>query len=718
MVFNIGSLFGDNDLNNMISRVDTIVSTLEKNKSPNVEIKDNSSNAINEFINSSREKDSDEGTLEKLLENIGIPAQRSNRYRIYDEMYSSVQLIKNIIRVYVSNILQKDVITGKSIVYIESPEFKTDSSSIKKYKKLSQSIINTFKIEKSLNEKLVHDLLRYGDHYIEIIDLLNDVANLPTSFQGSHNININDIGTGNVSNDKILTDHDEFKFISEQFEYINLRLKNNGNISESEKNTKLNDCISLFVDCLVEFNDVSSSNTDVHMHLTKSNMNLDMLYESEQSNNTIDGFEEQQLNRILLRFHSPKNMVVLTTSHNNNIIGYVEVQEHKSIEVTPGVGMQFASIIKQVSAISKNKNEDHSSLIRRIIHQMINKLIVKLKIPELNSDDKNKKAVQREYENLIHQKIGDELYFTIKRLYFESDQHKDKEKIKKINIRFIPSDRIVPLSLNPIEYSPYGTSIIDPLIYPGKLYLLSQLTNIVMKLSRAALIRKWTVETGPREQHTNLIQKLKRELRNQRITVDDITSFKSIPKILSDFKDMIILTKKGTKFVDVDIQSFGDPNIKIADLEDARRELIALSGVPAPYLGYNDVVDLREQLVHINITFATQIISIQSLINSGLGDLTDKISKILGHDEYPSKYITPALKPPVILLLQLLESTMSSIGNIQMSFQGSNIEYNPFYLLKKFVTSIDWDEFSKEAREYALFKKASMNPVEAEGGPM
>lgn len=54
------------------------------------------------------------------------------------------------------------------------------------------------------------------------------------------------------------------------------------------------------------------------------------------------------------------------------------------------------------------------------------------------------------------------------------------------------------------------------------------------------------------------MQKLKREIRNQRISIDDIVNFKAIPKILSDFKDMMILTKKGTKFVDVDVQSLGD----------------------------------------------------------------------------------------------------------------------------------------------------------------
>jgi len=59
-------------------------------------------------------------------------------------------------------------------------------------------------------------------------------------------------------------------------------------------------------------------------------------------------------------------------------------------------------------------------------------------------------------------------------------------------------------------------------------------------------------------------------------------SFKSVPKVLSDFKDVIIVSKKGQKFVDFELQSMHESSIKIADLEDQRKELIALSGVPAP----------------------------------------------------------------------------------------------------------------------------------------
>jgi hypothetical protein len=48
------------------------------------------------------------------------------------------------------------------------------------------------------------------------------------------------------------------------------------------------------------------------------------------------------------------------------------------------------------------------------------------------------------------------------------------------------------------------------------------------------------------------------------------------------FKDIVLLSKQSRRFLDVEVMQTGDPNIKTQDLEDIRRELIALSGVPAP----------------------------------------------------------------------------------------------------------------------------------------
>lgn len=66
-----------------------------------------------------------------------------------------------------------------------------------------------------------------------------------------------------------------------------------------------------------------------------------------------------------------------------------------------------------------------------------------------------------------------------------------------------------------------------------------------------------------------MIQRLKRELYNTRVSLSDLSSFKSIPKILSDFKDMFILTKGGQAQVDVSVESLGDPSINFWSLYTA-----------------------------------------------------------------------------------------------------------------------------------------------------
>jgi len=169
-------------------------------------------------------------------------------------------------------------------------------------------------------------------------------------------------------------------------------------------------------------------------------------------------------------------------------------------------------------------------------------------------------------------------------------------------------------------------------------------------------------------------------------------------------------------FLDVEVSQGGDTSIKIADLEDLRREIIALSGVPAPYLGYADQTELREQLVNINVSFANEVIALQGVINTGLNGLCDKICDIYDLKKGFAEYATLALKPPTILLLQLLEATVSSIGNVQQMFMGINIPMDPYYFLKQYLPSIDWMDFQQKAEQYELLQKAKMGGAEMGGG--
>lgn len=158
-------------------------------------------------------------------------------------------------------------------------------------------------------------------------------------------------------------------------------------------------------------------------------------------------------------------------------------------------------------------------------------------------------------------------------------------------------------------------------------------------------------------------------------------------------------------------------------LEDQRKDLIALSGVPAAFLGYQDHYELREQLIHTNIQFATTISSIQNTINVSMNDLMDRVSLDIGFNEPMSEYVKVSLVPPVSLILQLVESTITSVSNIQRVFMEMPIlkDADPTYLLRRYVPYIDWDDYLKEAKAFKLQKnvlkdRQSMDPNAGMGG--
>jgi len=121
-----------------------------------------------------------------------------------------------------------------------------------------------------------------------------------------------------------------------------------------------------------------------------------------------------------------------------------------------------------------------------------------------------------------------EVVNTLKKLIIETKKQDPKRNVyKKIKARFISIESMFQFGTQSPEFYPYGMSFIDPLVLQGKLYILSQLSNIIMKLSRAAPVRKWIIDVGPLQNQSKYVQQIKRELYNQKVTIDDIMSFKS-----------------------------------------------------------------------------------------------------------------------------------------------------------------------------------------------
>jgi len=654
-----GKLFNDNDIDSLFNKIDSIVDAIPGyvDNESNQQL---ASDAVRQYIDAFGDQSQDD--IHKIIGNITVPVQRINRYQVYDDIFRSVQLVKKVIRTYTFNILQKDLITGRTYLFKknEDNENITDNS-FNAVKSFVKEIFTFFDIEKHVRNIMVPKFLRYGDFFVHIVDLDRTLDTIPRP------------------------------------------TNNSPTIKYSSKKDLLNEGVDILFDNL--------------FYLEESEENVEVANSSDKKPN---------LNRITLEFINPHNVIILRSRYSSFPLGYIFVQEEVAgslYNVYPSHNptMQMASILQRIS--TDLRADDYN--LELVIHKLSNKLIDHI-LKQYNIADKipiiqdklqglDEKQSTKESNKFIKNIINnDDVYYLIKELLFQ-----DKTKLKQLyqkqfRIRFIPVDRMVHFQIPSSEYFPYGESLVDPLVYPAKLYLINQLANVVIKLSRAAVIRKWIVETGPRDIHSSLLQKLKREFRNQRITADDILSFKSIPRILSDFKDLVIFSKKGQRFVDVETTAFGDPNTKIQDVEDSRRELISLSGVPAAYLGHADITDLRDQLINANISFANDVSVLQNIITDGLSELCDKISKIFfeSDDElyYPSKVVKISLTPPVILMLQLIESTVASVGNIFQTLASLNgVDIDPYYLLERYIPYLDWDSFKEAGKKFSVIMSTSGN---------
>ena len=650
-----GSLLGDKDLQNIEGKIDDIFSQI-----PNLDAGVSSPEDITGSVLDSVISNSEQDEITRLFESINIPYERIQRYGVYEEINRAVPIIKRIIRVYIANILQKNPVDGKCILFKNKKGISEDQQEKSKLVlNYTKKIFDKFKLTDKIKNRILPIKLLYGDSFFEIVQVDKEIKK----------IKVSDVFALN-----------EAKSLNEEISSLN---KYKTNSIDHKLDTILERMSSLL---LVEDDEIPIE---------------------DEKNIEDKNKDKYDLFNIILRFHKPNDIIILENEFGTTV-GYLQIQQYTAdFASVTDISKVLSQTVGRVSSISQQTNVDSSELINKLIVHMLKKVLKK------DANNLDNKSIDSVLKNL-----DEDTYQIIRRIIVEQDVTK-KRKYQRVKVRFISPENMIHFQIPSIDNFPYGESVIDSLVFPSKLYILAQLSNTISKLSRAALIRKWTLDTGPLQMQSAQIQKLKRELYNTRVTLHDLSSFKSIPKILSDYKDIFLLSKGGQRALDVEVQSLGDPSIKVADLEDSRREIIALSGIPSTYLGYADVVELREQLVHINVSFATEIIDLQETISKGLMKLIDRIAKLDNQEFKPSDYIDVTLIPPVVLILQLIEMTLASVGNIAGTFQQMNLLFDPYMFLKQYIPFIDWDEFKDSAAKFDSESKSKTkltNLENPEGG--
>lgn len=505
-------LFGNKEIDKTLTDIDSISQKYFKNSVESQDYNTLSKNAINDAIKTYSEDKKPKGKgkgggnapeqFEKILSDIEVPAERINRYEVYDHLYKSVQLIKRIITVYTNNIFQKDTINNEIFIITER-ESLTMAAEAKVIKFYVRQVIKYFQLDKKIKFHTGFNVLKYGDAFVEIINY-SEVTNL--DFPKVHPDELKKT---------------EGKLLQE----INIQAKSKNSKNEYIKKISGNDDIFVkqVLPIVCEFDDsFPRSSSD----------NPDLILEANDVELSANFFDINKLKQLALRFHKPHRIVPLITPFES-VLGYIELTTISRNSNNTNTNF-FKEIVQKFndcgSGNSATTEKNNSDVLTKFTKEIVKTVLIRHKISFKEDQEMD------EYINDIHEKVGDELFNSLKHILVTPESlFKDKLKI-----RFIKTEDMFWFKTPSSDYYPFGRSIIDPLVFPGKLYLFNQLANSVNKLSKSASLRKWTVETGSKEDSSGLLNQLKRNFKNQRITASDILASKDIANTLSDFKDMVV----------------------------------------------------------------------------------------------------------------------------------------------------------------------------------
>ena len=612
----------------------------------------------------------------------GIPSERKNRYDTFDEISNVNYIAYRMLKVYVDNILIKNNQTKQFLSVSEnilnsSIIANLDKNVTNQYKNFIKTFITYFDIQKKLKDKIIPKMLKYGDSYLEVVNL-SYIDKITEKNFGviQENISIpykdNSTDAMNIS----------FSYeLSSNVDIEETLLESENMFIKDEAEHMINDPLSQFKQILK--NKALQEGTI----LENSTFWTDDASKEEEFDfnlNDISDINFKNIQDIHLNIINPHQIV--TVEANGIIFGYIVVEDDEA------TSSNEVDIYKRFMNTEKEKKGKKDENITNIVEKITKNIVSKLK----------NVMMKKSAKKIDELELNADVETSLKVILY----HKIKED-SKLKFRFVSPNRMVHFHTNIDKYDNHGTSIYEPIMQPLKMYTLAMMSSIVSRLSRAAVVRRWIVEAGTKKNHPELIAKLKQDIAAKSVSFESLSNIKNISNIITDYKDFATVSVNGQRYVDMEIVPMHDRGLPMNDMQDLRNELIASTGIPSVYLNIADQADVRETLVNLNIGFANTVSSYQDNIDDGVNKAMNIVFNIiLENNNYKenevviSNYFKIALNPPVILMLQAAEAGISSVANIVGMLNGIQFTVDPQKILEQYIPQIDWQDLKKSGNTF------------------
>lgn len=615
----------------------------------------------------------------KIFNDGNIQNNRKKLYELYNEISNLNSIAYRMLQVYINNILVKNMQT-KQFINVSLNEINTQAKGLDEdvsdhIQKFMKMLILYFDIQAKLKNKVIPETLKLGDYYIEIVDLEHVDRILDKKIDILHE-SIEHVKKSKERKSTIMT---EAKMAYFENPY-DAKYQSAGILEALDEADASYETDTSAMDFNTKMAHLLKGKKSNEISIQESDINLWKDVIQDQLDFNIEEFGDLDfdcIENIYLKMIEP--VQVLKIEKDGYHYGFLVIEDLDNDDDPDNEINLYQRFLKDDENSGKVDDfAQEEKLADKMVSSISNKLA------EIMAGDSD-----------FISEIPQELKNSLRIIAYE----KIKKKTK-IKFRFLQPDRLINFHTSIDKFSPYGTSIFDPIILPVKMYAIATMSSVISRLSRAAVVRKWNIEVGTKRNYPEIVEKVKKDLRSKSISYEDLNSIKNISQVMTDFRDIAVISQNGQRFIDMELMPMHDRALPLNDLQDLRNELVAATGIPSVYLNIGDSIELRETLVNLNIGFANTINTYQSYFEDSLNQLMNSIFDIVlkknGFNTHfkLSQYYKITMNAPLVLQLQNNEATITTIGNIIGLLEQAKVKVDPVELFKMYAPNIDWDKLT------------------------
>lgn len=196
----------------------------------------------------------------------------------------------------------------------------------------------------------------------------------------------------------------------------------------------------------------------------------------------------------------------------------------------------------------------------------------------------------------------------------------------RLSFVYIPADEVVRIVINEDEEGK-GHSMLEPTIFPARMYLMLNLYNMLYTLNNNTTRVHYLKSSGLNKDYAASIQRTMRKFQSRRITIDDIYSYSGVLNKIGGMGEMVLPAGRNDyKALETDtIEAVNNP-INIEFLEQQRRQAISGTGVPhLLVINAIDEIDFAKTLEMANARFISTASSYKIDMNAGITELYQRL---------------------------------------------------------------------------------------------